>query len=302
MLHFTGFLPTKKREIGDGYVLHDLSPLGMAWWSDFVVINGNLVVFTQSTEEDFVLMNGKIDIINMATWERIGSTINHNFGHCNTVHYDDVNDILLIGDNPGTVGFQEALLMIYGFSNDLIGGDLDFNALDSQIIDVSDISKSMEATASCFMENNTDGKRNIVYVNGQFNLFHAKIILGMGSDDLGLGTFLSTTNDRFNGSFEELFATDYVWRDNANTEVTQGIDFRDGKIYTGNGHTNLIGGIWTFDENNIAQRQYIEFDINRDNGSLIDNAVCEGFTLYNNKILHGITANGNNYIVEYYIP
>ena len=79
-------------------------PSGLSLWQDFLIINTGSVkemwFFRASREEDHRFTDGEIYRVNMSDWSYIGS-ISHNFGHCNSVDYDSVNDRIIVGNLPG---------------------------------------------------------------------------------------------------------------------------------------------------------------------------------------------------------
>jgi hypothetical protein len=285
--------------LSPNYTIHDISSITDIW-SDMVIINEELWLFKYSTEEEHVLMNGEIYIIDLSNFSLI-RTINHNLGHCNTVHYDDVNDILCIGNLPGNTSYPAAVYMIYDISSHRNWDEIDFTStsVDKTIIDVSGINVAMAQTVGCFGEGN-NGKRNILYVNGSFNKFWAKIILGYGSNNLGEGNFTSTTSDKFNGSFKTLNTYDFTNDFDNETEVTQGIDYVDGKVITSNGHDNLRGAIWNVNNIGRIKRTQILTHFYNDLG-VQEEFFTEGLCSYNGGFLHGIidTDNAKRYLVEY---
>lgn len=214
-----------------------------AWWSDFCIINNELWVFTPSSDETHNSANGKIDIFNPVSGSR-NFGLHHDFGHCNTVHYNVHTDQLLIGNLPGSTDYPAALYIFDNVSawrklaND---ATILFDDYISTIIDLSDLGIKAQQTVACWGENNIDNY-NIIYITGNFNTDWWKILLGTGENIFENGTYAESSD--FNGTYNIIWHKNFELAYSANQEVIQGIDY-DGKIRTSNGHNEIQWWDWT---------------------------------------------------------
>jgi FlaG/FlaF family flagellin (archaellin) len=228
----------------------------------------------------------------MSDWTLLGS-INHNFGHCNTVHYDDVHDTLLIGNLPGTQSLPSALYIFYNVSSWASESSLDFDTLSPSIVDVSD---TVSATVSAFWADNSIGIRNQVYIMKAYGAGKfAKIVLGMGTNQLTYGTYDSTHagSGQFNGTYDIVIAgVDIQYPSNdGNKNVIQGGDYAKGRVITANGHDQIYGRIWAIQENVYGEKSinstFIE-SVPRKADGTIDYSVGEGLCVKDGYVYHGI--------------
>ena len=270
------------------YTTHDIHSI-IASWSDFVMIGGNLVVFSPSSDETHVDGTGQINIINPATWTQVGSTITHNFGHCNTVHYDSDSDVLMIGNLPGNATYPVALYLLYDFSTLLSEASLDFDAIDKTIIKLN-ASPVVTNTAGCFAELH-GSVRDYAYVCGAYNAQWLKIQLGMGANNLGQGVYSEAAVGKYNGSYAVLDSATHTLKESSSEEVCGGIDFYDGKILTCNGHTGIRGSIWEMAASAIS-RQYTH-------GEGLDDHASQGLVIWGDKVLQGVNGTSSAAILEY---
>ena len=263
-------------------------PNEIIWWSDFIHIKINLVYeiwfFSPSSDESHVSNDGVITRVNMSDWSIIG-TIQHNFGHCNTCHYDDKSDVLLIGNLPGNSEFPSACYIFYNASNFSLLASVDFNTADKTIIDIS--ATEITQTACCFAENN-EGKRNIIWAYSGYNGKAIKILLGMGINNLGSGTYNNehTGVNQYNGTYKilsqikkyKLYYDDFI-------EVIQGIDYFNGMTITSNGH-GIIRGFLFNSTDNVIKRREIRIENYSDDGSHYYNT-GEGLCVIDGYIYQG---------------
>ena len=267
-------------------------PSGITWWSDFIhiKINGEdeMWFFTPSAE-DHTKMNGKCHRIKMSDWSYIGN-FTHNFGHCNTCHYDAKNDVLLISNLPGHEAHPSALYLFYNVSSWASMQSVDFNSISPSIIDLTPLGYS-GTNAAVFGENGFD-RRNIVYVMSGYGTpvkFH-KIVLGMGQNQLTYGTYDANhaSDTQYNGTYDVLLGPlSYVQQDGAGQgkQVIQGGDFANGKIITANGHNEILGFIYNIFGDKI-QRTMIE-NVPRKADGTIDHSVGEGICVKDGFVYHG---------------
>lgn len=273
--------------------IHNLTSLAFGW-QDFCVIGEKMVFFVASSDEDHANMDGSIKVVNMSTWT-VETSILHNLGHVNTVHYDADSDVLMIGNLPGSATTRAAIYLLYSFST-LLTGNINFTTIDKTVVDISALGINSWATASCFGESNF-GVRNIAYVSGQYNSYWWKLIFGMATNNLGAGTYSAAAAGKYNGTYKVLFATTFAGNGDPNDEVIQGIDFYKGQVITSNGHNMLQGAIWNFSPDNYVTKNMIQNGIYTAAGVALS-CISEGLTVYNDIVYQGVQGD-YAYVVEY---
>ncbi len=265
-------------------------------WSDFTFIDGKLWVFFPSSDEEHVKENGLIRIYDPGTGI-LEKSFHHNFGHVNTVDYNQQTDQLLVGNLPGNKEYPAAIYVfnrVASWEKEKEDSTLLFAERVSAIIDVSQIhdrssGKYAYATVACWGEMD-----DVVYVNGLYNQYWWKIRLGTGADHLGKGSFTIVTEDNYNGTYEVLWSKEFVRQYDANREVTQGVFCMDGQIHTANGHHEIQWWEWNVDANSISRVEHNIVPIYAD-GS-VKYCVSEGIAFYDGYIYIGclFTDKGSN--------
>ncbi|MBR2337991.1 MAG: hypothetical protein IKA63_00815 [Clostridia bacterium] len=276
-------LATKSGIIHEDAPDYEYIPLNLAGgWSDFAFVGDKLWVFKGSGDEVHTSADGKIYICNPDTGA-VEKTLNHDFGHCNTVHYNPKNDKLLIGNLPGNSEYKAALYIfddVAEWASHEDNSDVLFANKITTIVDVSqivsDTGTHAYATVACWGDEN-NGQNNIVYVNGQYNRYWWKILLGTGTNNLGKGTYTAAADGEYNGTYEVLWSKEFALRYDANREVTQGIDFVGGVICTANGHNELQWWDWDFSESAVSRREH-NVTVYKADGTT-DWSVSEGFAV-----------------------
>ena len=231
-------------------------PDGTPMWSDLIAIGDNIIAFVQSSDEAHTAKDGKIVV--MDTNFNVQKTLYHDFGHCNTCHYNANTDTLLIGNLPilmnDPTGIPPALYIFYNVSNWLElaeGTVLEFSTLAPTIIDLMGLKTAYPSAtaiaqiAACWGDNNA-GENNIVWVSSQFNNWWFKIVLGKGENRYTYGTYTAQTDaTKFNGTFNtlEMYTCNKKYQ---YTEVCQGMDFYNGKPITAEGHNGARVLKWSF--------------------------------------------------------
>lgn len=230
-------------------------PDGTPMWSDLVAIGDNIIAMVQSSDEYHTTNDGKVLIYD--TDFVLQKTLYHNFGHCNTAHYNATTDTLLIGNLPVDASFSipPALYIFYDVSSWLSlaeGTVLEFDTLEPTIVDLSGLktayptATAIAQIAACWGDNNA-GENNIVWVSSQFNNWWFKIVLGKGTNQYSYGTYTEQADvAKFNGTFNalEMYTCDKVYNIH---EVTQGMDFHNGQPITAEGHNGARVLKWNFD-------------------------------------------------------
>jgi hypothetical protein len=231
-------------------------PDGTPMWSDLITINDKIIAFVASTDEAHTKKDGKVLIYD--TNFNLQKTLYHDFGHCNTCHYNANIDALLIGNLPilenDPTGVPPALYIFYNVSGWLElaeGTVLEFAALSPTVIDLRGLktayprATAIAQIAACWGDNNA-GENNIVWVSSQYNNWWFKIALGKGENQYTYGTYTTQTDTaKFNGTFNALEMYTYNKKYNY-TEVTQGMDFYRGQPITAEGHNGARVLKWNF--------------------------------------------------------
>ena len=250
------------------------SALLSSGWSDFCIIDGKLWLFKGSADEVHTDTSGKINVYDMTDWSLV-KEISHNFGHMNTCSYDATHDILLVGNLPGNTTYPCALYIFYNISSWLDETSLSFSTVDKSIINLRSGGWTTLGNVSATFGENNGAFRNIVYVSLAYGKHLAKLILGMGTNQLTYGGYTAADADKFNGTFKVLKESDSdyelgnntEWDSQALDEVWQGCDYYKGKILSCNGDKRLAtANLWNFRYDNTINREIIGFDIYQDNG------------------------------------
>ena len=232
-------------------------PAGTPMWSDLIAIGDNILAFVQSPDEVHSAKTGQVLIYD--TNFVLQKTLYHDFGHCNTCHYNANIDTLLIGNLPilmnDPTGIPPALYIFYNVSDWLELADgtvLEFNALNPTIVDLMGLktaypsATSIAQIAACWGDNNA-GENNIVWVSSQYNNWWFKIVLGKGTNQYTYGTYTEQSDaTKFNGTFNavEMYTCNKKYNVH---EVTQGMDFYKGQPITAEGHNGARALKWNFD-------------------------------------------------------
>ena len=227
-------------------------PDGTPMWSDLFAINGNIIAMVQSGDEEHINKEGWVLVYD--TDFKLQKTLRHDFGHCNTCHYNANTDTLLIGNLPGNTAYPAALYIFYDVSNWLTladGTTLEFNALNPAIVNLAALGPlytvgTITQVAACWGDCNA-GENNIVYVNSMYNSRWFKLVLGKGTNQYSYGTYAAQNDStKFNGTYNsvEFYTCNKTLM---LSEVTQGIDFYDGQIYTAEGHNGARVLKWSLD-------------------------------------------------------
>ena len=171
----------------------------------------------------------------------LGSGIQHNFGHCNTIDYCPENDTLILG-NGGTAANPEPDQIYIIEHVSTLKNQSQWNLTDvAKIIDLDDAGLDWGRQINVCWGNGNRGNYNTAYVisNDGTNKFVHEIILGKGANQLTYGTAVSATEDEFNGTMNVInsYTGSYAVAD---SPVNQGSQFYKGKLWEAVGHT----GAW----------------------------------------------------------
>lgn len=196
--------------------------------------------------------------------------------------------------------YNDAIYIFYNVSEwvNVVGGDIDFLAIDKSIADVSPLGSGVNAV---FSENNLDA-RNIVQLVFRKEKF-AKILLGMGTNQLASGAYdLSHNgNGQYNGTYKVLratYQTPTIY--GATKEINAGLDYAHGRIYSSNGHHGILGFIWT-ETGDSMNRKQIEMPIYSNDGT-VQNWYAEGICIDGSTVYQGLQGGGALRIIKYELP
>ncbi len=299
----TGISPVQGHSIGSHEPEYEwLNVEGCSYWNDFFISRNVLYLFAPSKYDDWSETSenttGRIYLYNLSDLSEPLLTLKHNFGHCNTVHYCEQTDRILIGNLPGNKMYPAALYIIDNVSSWISLNNesfLDFKQIEHTIIDLGELNNIFTHVgdiAACWGANNLDNY-DCVWISSHYNRDWFKLLLGTGKNDLsvkkdGGGTFSLASEDQFNGTYLTLeHYTFEAEHHNKYSEVIQGIDYENGKIYTSNGHDQMLGAIWDFKDNTV-QRKVIKNSVHHPNGSTYS-SMSEGFCIYEGYAYHGYT-------------
>lgn len=255
------------------------------YWSDITFVGGEMWAFRESDglgiAEDvgaIYIFNSNMGLVNRLT---------HNFGHVNSVEYNESTDSIIFGNGSGEYGTDGEFYVInkvkkwrgleydtfLDLSGDLQGSDITKYFVGREFGDKLNI---------VWGEDN-QGHHNICYVISNDAQNFRKLLLGKGSGDLGEGQFISgLTSDSFNGSYKIIkeWSTPKI-------DVVQGGCYHNGYLYLGMGH----GGLWSVryklnDDGSVDVEQRLEkfYD---DDGEVISCA-SEGVTVHKGMVFNAV--------------
>lgn len=258
-------------------------PEGIEWWSDFIVVGANMWFFVASSGEEHTT-TAKIHVVALADWSYVGYIL-HDFGHCNTVHYDAENDFLVIGNLPGSIAYPAALYIFYDVSTWALGSTVNYATADKTIVDLSGAGIYTTQIACALGEHNLTA-RNIAYVSSGYNVVWFKILMGMGTNGLEHGTYSAADADKFNGTWQLIKQDAFAMVYESGKEVIQGADFYNGQVLTANGHDGIFGFQWYFTESGNIRRRIIQCPAYNADGTEYE-CTSEGITVYDGYVYQG---------------
>lgn len=283
------------------YTYTDMNVLGHSAWSDISFIDGKLWMFYPSGDETHTATNGVIKIVDKETLETI-KTIGHNFGHVNTCDYCAETDCLIVGNLPGNSTYPAALYIFYNVSEWENVDTLDFATVDKTIIDMR-VAFSAATNVACSWGESNFAYNNIAYVSMGYDKKFAKIVLGMGTNQLAYGTYATTDDNKFNGTYNVVQISDYDPMV-AVDEVIQGATFYAGRMLTANGDEwTGRASLWGFDGNGNIQRELIEFPIYNANGEKNSQykTYTEGIAVDDDGWIYQGLFSGQLYAIRFYL-
>lgn len=228
----------------------------------------------------------------------IKNTFTHNWGHVNTANYSTLSDwfIMATGNIGDTADHSKKFWVLENFSKKTSQTKVDISELiefDTKHFGFKNDTKNSVAIQPVFGEPN-DTKNNIIYLlwNDGQTKFISKVLLGVGTTNLGNGTFKSGKKENeLNGTMKLLQTfkggtyIDYV--------LTQDAIWFNGYIYEMLGHDGLFYNkiklnvnSSTFTEEQFQEKFYLDNGENLgcvNNGcAILDNCMYTTLTIGNN--------------------
>lgn len=277
----------------------------VAAWSttfqNFFEIGNEIWFCTASTEFGGDTHNGIVFRVNKSDWSYIGK-FNHNLGHMAQLDYDAETDRIMLcntesSSEPKIYIFHDVSDWSSIISNNpdghLVTSDLTYDTID--LADLRTAHMSLLYAITCWAERQPDGNR-LVVGEGSHGAQWFKLMLGMGANDLGEGTYSAAESGRFNGSYKTLWYktcqfTEIPGRDTP--QANQGLICYNGRFYEGLGHQPSYGGIYTpmvsdYVHRDIFNLQMFLPDGNVYGGQSNTGGVSEGINIINGKLCVGI--------------
>lgn len=211
------------------------------WANGICMVHGLLFVWGGGDEENENYVKAKA--VNPATGE-VAAEITHNFGHMNAMAYDERKDTLVFGNCSGSYTLAGKFYVYEGFYEAYNGGTTQFSISDCIEYDcagVDGMSNEVQFNAIWGDFNRNGGGRYVILITNDNQIIRV-IQLGMGTNDLGEGSYTATESTKYNGSYKVI--NKYIQYlapvgDATGKSVeycVQGASFYNGKIYVGIGH------------------------------------------------------------------
>ena len=212
----------------------------------------------------------------------VTKTLNHNWGHANTIDYNKFSDSLILGN--GSQNTIEDIGEIYIIQNFKSIKDKENNTelpLSEYATTISLTGYNYGYKANVIWGESNGGRGDICYLITSDMRYIRKLQLGKGNNNLGLGQFSSVEENKFNGSFRVI----QTWEnDYANTEQLQDAQFYNGKIYAGFGHYgNTIKEIELLEDGDINVTTWKEL-LYDEKGEVLTDRYSQGICILNNKM------------------
>lgn len=257
-----------------GEYLFKIPLTGTSYMSDHTFINGQLYVINASSddhEEYAGVTVYNVDLENK-TSEYV-RTFNHNLGHANSIDYCPETDCLILGNGSSDSSLAGQIYILPNVSSK---ATWEYN--DCIVINIP----SLGIKANVVWGEHNNGAYNIAYVITNNNANVRKILL-------------TKTSGSFDGGYIVLgeWSADSI-------DVNQGSVFRNGKLYTAIGHSqlwvveNILNSDGTITQ---VQKKDAFYD---ESGKLLtglDNPFSEGITIENGYVYVG-GSNGAVYVYK----
>lgn len=225
------------------------------YMSDHTFINGQLYAINASADDHLTYAPVTVYDVNVpARTSQYVRTIQHNLGHANSIDYSEGNGCLILGDGSNDSTLPGAIYIL-----DNAASRDTWRFQDCVKIDLT--GKNWGIKVNVVWGESNNGNHNIAYVISNNNANIRKILL-------------QRTNGKFNGQYVVLGE----WT-GAPVDVNQGSVFRNGKLYTAIGHSQLWMLEHTLnDDGTITVRQFKDrmYD---ETGNLLTTPFTEGLTM-----------------------
>ena len=205
------------------------------------IIGDELWLCNHSNDEHTDFAN--ISVINKNTFEGI-RTVSHNLGHLNTLSYNADNDCLITTNSSKSYSLPPKIWIFPNWKTQSASNKLDFNTLDKIELDFSWVyTENGESKANPCWGENIANKNNIIYVLTNDNKIIRKVVLGKGSNNFGLGTFIEGKSaTEYNGTYKIVD----TWRQFDGLGVNADVVFHKGKLYTAGRFSNQHSGCYVY--------------------------------------------------------
>lgn len=236
-----------------------------SYMSGITLVKNLLVCFGVSPDDNQTYVNGLIYKIDVENEEFIYvSTFTHNLGHVNSVDYCIENDSLVFGNGSGDFDLKGKFYVMENFYSRISNVENPVLSLSDCIeYDCSDYELGNEYKFNCcWSDGNLGNYDTIILVTNNFRNIR-KIQLGRNANNLGLGNYLETNNNKFNGSFkiqQEYTQDTYGAIDRDNTYCVQDLSYYDHKLYAGVGHGIRSYWIMNLKHDGSIEREEKQFD------------------------------------------
>ena len=243
------------------------------------LVKDYLVSFGVSNDEHTDYKEMHIFKINKTqkTYEQL-RTVTHNFGHVNSVDYNERTDCLIFGNGSGVYG-REGEFAIYKNFSEFIEDDtqttLEYS--DCMVYDCSDVPfKNEEKWNVIWFDADRELNDLALLVTNDLEKFRI-LQLAKGNKEFRYGTKQSVGSTEFNGTFQvnETFEFD---PSDTTDHVLQDMDYQSGKLYCGVSHNYPNYWVFTFDRiNNTLHREIVPIYAYNTDGEPTDkgaSAIC----------------------------
>lgn len=158
----------------------------------------NLCLCNASSDDHSSFVNNTI--IDKDTFVNI-KTVQHNFGHLNTVNYNASNDCLMFSDSAKAV-FANHIYIIPNWSTYAESHDTwDFNEIEKVTIDIEWLYTELNEYKANPAWGPNWGNNDLIYVASKDNTVLRCIRLGKGTNQLDRGTYTPAEEDGYNGTY-----------------------------------------------------------------------------------------------------
>lgn len=187
----------------------------------------NWVILTSHSNDEHTDFTGGMSFLNKDTMLQEFS-ITHNFGHMNAPYYNKEKDIFIVGNGSKSYTLTPKGWIVPNFSQRVQEarsiGRLDFHTVPKVELDFAHLTTDFKGQM-CWGADSSD----YIWLMTNDNTEFRKVLLGKGTNNLGLGTFIEGVNaTEYNGSYS--IVKSYY---SSVTDVMGGMLSYRGSIYTG---------------------------------------------------------------------